>query len=94
MKTQQSKLLGCSKGSPKRKIHCNPGLSQETRKIPNTKFNSTPKGTRSRTTKKPHGQQKKRNNEEQSRNKQYRVQAKNKKQYSRSKKLRVGFLKK
>lgn len=27
-----------------RKIHCNPGLSQETRKIPNTKSNSTPKG--------------------------------------------------
>ena len=24
--------MGCSKGSPKRKIHCNPGLSQETRK--------------------------------------------------------------
>ena len=41
--------LGCSKGSTKRKIHCNPGLSQETRKIPNTKSNSTPKGTRSRT---------------------------------------------
>ena len=28
--------MGCSKGSPKRKIHCNPGLSQETRSIPTT----------------------------------------------------------
>ena len=35
--------LGCSKGCPKRKIYCNPSLSQETRKIPNTKSNSTPK---------------------------------------------------
>ena len=42
-------VLGCSKGSPERKIHCNPGLSQETRKIPNTKSNSTPKGNRNRT---------------------------------------------
>ena len=28
--------MGCSKGSHKRKIHYNAGLSQETRKIPNT----------------------------------------------------------
>ena len=35
--------MGCSTGSPRRKITCNPGLSQETRKIPNTKSNSTPK---------------------------------------------------
>ena len=27
--------LGRSEGSPERKIHCNPGLPQETRKIPN-----------------------------------------------------------
>ena len=33
------------------KTHCNPGLSQETRKIPNTKSNSTPKGNRSRAVK-------------------------------------------
>ena len=33
--------MGCSEGSPERKIHCNPGLSQETRKIPNIKSNST-----------------------------------------------------
>ena len=60
--------MGCSKGSPERKIHCNPGLSQETRKIPNTKSNSTPKGNRSRTAKAPQTQQKKRNNKDQSRN--------------------------
>ena len=40
MRIQQSNTLGCSKGSPERKIHCNPGLSQETRKIPNTKSNT------------------------------------------------------
>ena len=49
----------------KEEIHCNPGLSQETRKIPKTKSNSKPKGTRSRTTKKPQSQQKKRNNKDQ-----------------------------
>ena len=27
-----TKALGCREGSPERKIHCNPGLSQETRK--------------------------------------------------------------
>ena len=73
MKTGKSKPLGCSKGSPKRKIHCNPGLSQEVRKIPNTKPNLTPKGTRSRTATKPQSQQEKRNNKDQSRNKQYRI---------------------
>ena len=73
MKIQQSKALGCNEGSPGRKIHCNPGLSQETRKIPNTKSNSTPEGNRSRTTKIPQAQQKKRNNKEQSTNKQYRI---------------------
>ena len=35
--------MGCSKGSPDSKIHSNPGLSQETRKIPNTKSSTTPK---------------------------------------------------
>ena len=49
------------------------GLSQETRKIPNTKSNSTPKGTRSRTAKTPQSEQKKKNNKDQSRNKQYGV---------------------
>ena len=73
MKIQQSNTLGCSEGSPEWKIHCNPGLSQETRKIPNTERNSTPKGNRSRTAKTPQTQQKKRNNKDQSRNKQYRI---------------------
>ena len=57
------------------KPHYNPGLSQETRKIANIKPNLTPKGTRSRTAKKPHCQQK-RNNKDQSRNKQYRIKKK------------------
>ena len=70
--------MGYSEGSPERKIHCNPGLAQETRKIPNIKSNSTPKGNRSRTTKKPQSQQKKRNNKAQSRNKQYRIKKKKK----------------
>ena len=45
--------MGCSEGSPERKIHCNPGLFQETRKNPNTKSNSRPKGNRRRTAKYP-----------------------------------------
>ena len=65
--------LRCSKGSPKRKMHCNSGLSQEIRKIPNTKSNSTSKGTRSRTTKKPQRQQKKISDNDQSRNTQYKI---------------------
>ena len=73
MKIQQSKRFGCSEGSPERKIHCNPGLPPETRKIPNTKSNSIPKGNRSRTVKTPQTQQKKRNNKDQSRNKQYKI---------------------
>ena len=32
MKTQQSKPLGCSKGSPKRKIHCNPAYLKKQEK--------------------------------------------------------------
>ena len=51
MKYNNPNALGYSEGSPERKIHCNPGLAQETRKIPNTKSNSTPKGNRSRTAK-------------------------------------------
>ena len=48
--------------SHKRKIHCNPGLDQETRKIPDTKPSHTPKGrTGRRTAKKPQVQQKKNN---------------------------------
>ena len=31
--------MRCRKGSPKRKIHCNSGLSQEARKAPNTQSN-------------------------------------------------------
>ena len=45
---------------------------KKTRKIPNTKSNSTPKGTRNRTAKIPQTQQKKRNNKDQSINK-YRI---------------------
>ena len=46
MKTYLSKPLGCSKGSPKREVHSNTGLLQETRKISNTQPNPTPKGAR------------------------------------------------
>ena len=73
MKIQEPNALGCSNGSPERKIHCNPGLSKETRKIPNKKSNSTPKGNRNRTVKTPQIQQKKRNDKDQSRKKQYRI---------------------
>ena len=64
-------LWDAAKAVLRGKNHCNPVLSQETRKIPNTKPNSTPKGTRSRTAKTPQTQ--KRNNKDQSRNKQYRI---------------------
>ena len=50
MKTHScSKPLGCSKGGPKREIHSNTSLSQETRKISNTQANVTPKGAGERT---------------------------------------------
>ena len=42
---------------------------QETRKIPNAKSNSTPKGNRSRTAKTPQTQQKRRNSKDQSKKK-------------------------
>ena len=45
-KTQQSKTFGNHKGSLKREVYCNSGLSQETRKVPNTQPNLTPKGAR------------------------------------------------
>ena len=45
----------------------------ETRKLPNRKSNRTPKGNRSRAAKTPQTKQKKRNNKDQSRNKQYRI---------------------
>ena len=32
MKNNNPNALGCSEGSPERKIHCNPGLSQEQEK--------------------------------------------------------------
>lgn len=72
-KIQQSKHFGMQKAVLGGKIHCNPGLSQETRKIPNTKSNSTPKGNTSRAAKTPQTQQKKRTNKDWSRNKQYRI---------------------
>ena len=46
MRTEQSKTFGCSKGSPKRDVYCNSGLSQEARKVPNIKPNLTSEGTR------------------------------------------------
>ena len=47
-------------------------MAIQARKIPNTKSNSTPKEN-NRTAKTPQTQQKKRNNKDQSRNKQYRI---------------------
>ena len=49
MKTHLLKSLGCSKGSPKRKIHSNTSLSQETRKVSKTQTKLTPKGAGKRT---------------------------------------------
>ena len=46
MKTRQSKPFGIQQGNPKRKVHCNSGLSQEARKAPNKQPNLTPKGDR------------------------------------------------
>ena len=43
MKTFFSKPLGCTKGSPKREVHSNTGLPQET-KVSNTHPNPTPEG--------------------------------------------------
>ena len=60
--------LGCSEGSPKRKIHCNSGLSQEARKVPNIQPNLTPKGARKGAANIAQSQQKK-GNKDQSRNK-------------------------
>ena len=46
MKTQHSKYLGYSKGIPERKISCNSGLTQEARKVSNTKSKLTHKVAR------------------------------------------------
>ena len=64
--------MDCSKGSPKRKIHCNSGLSQGVRKVPNIQPNLTPKGPRKIAAKK--AQRRKENNKDYSRNKHYRIQ--------------------
>ena len=53
--------LGCSKGSPKRKIHGNSGLSQGARKVPNAQPNLKPKGTKEAAAKKAQKQQKRNN---------------------------------
>ena len=45
MKTQQCKPFGMQQ----RKVYCDSGLSQETRKIPNIQSNLTPKESRKRT---------------------------------------------
>ena len=58
MKKGSQNPLGCKKCSPKRKIDYNPGPSQDTRKIPNRKFNSIHKRNRSKIAKKHEAQQK------------------------------------
>ena len=55
MKTDNSKLIGCSKSSSKMELYSNTHLHQETRKTSNKKPTSTSKttGKRRRTTKNP-----------------------------------------
>ena len=52
MKTQQPKLMGCSKSNSKKEVYSYTSLPQETRKISNKPPNVTPKGTRERRTNK------------------------------------------
>ena len=53
MKTQLSKSMGHSKGSPERKIYSNTSLSQETRKVSNTQPKPIPKGVEKEQQRKP-----------------------------------------
>ena len=69
MRTQQPKIIGHSKSSPKRKIHSITGLPQEMRKISNEQPNFSFKGIGKRTINKAQSEQKKINNKDQSRNK-------------------------
>ena len=48
MKTKNTKLMGFSKSSAKRKVHSNTSLLQETREKSNKQPNFTPKATRKR----------------------------------------------
>ena len=52
MRTQQPKIHGTQKNSPKREIHNNTALPQETRKISPKQSKLTPKGSKERTTNK------------------------------------------
>ena len=53
MKTWKPKTFGISKGSLKREVYCNLGLSQEAREVPNTQPNVTPKGAKKGTADNP-----------------------------------------
>ena len=53
IKTQPTKSVGYSKSSPKRDIHSDTILPQETRNISNKQPNLTPKPIRERRTKNP-----------------------------------------
>ena len=68
MKTDNSKLIGCSKSSSKRELYSNTNLPQETRKTLNRQPNFTPKST-GKKNKKPQNQRKERNHKDLSRNK-------------------------
>ena len=57
--------MGHSESSPKRKIHSNTGLPQETRKSTDKQLNHTLKRTRKRTANKAQSEQKDGNNKEQ-----------------------------
>ena len=52
-KKDNSKAMGCSKNSPKRKVYSNTILPQEIRKMSNRQLNFTPKTTGKRRTKNP-----------------------------------------
>ena len=69
MKTDNSKLIGCSKSSSKRELYSNTNLPQERRKTSNQQPDLTPKVTRKRRTKNPQRQQKEKSHKYQSRNK-------------------------
>ena len=57
-------LWDAAKAVIRGKIHCNPALSQETRKVPNTTPNHTPKETGKGAANEAQSQQKRRNNKD------------------------------
>ena len=65
MKTQQSKPMGHSEGSPEREVHSDTGLPKEVRNISNKQPNPTSKRAGGTSTNKSHNEQKEGNNQDQ-----------------------------